>query len=81
MKQKVLQKKEIMADKKGGDSIITLYLTVDLDKSYFETVCSEHIFYTPFKKGLRDLSLNQVHIDSMNKEEILSWVENYYRFT
>ena len=38
-------------DKTGNDSILTVYLGVDIDKSFFGEVASEHFFYTPSRKG------------------------------
>jgi len=42
---------EEIEDKQGNDSVLTLYLGVDLDKSYFSDIASEHFFYTPSRAG------------------------------
>jgi phytoene dehydrogenase-like protein len=41
----------------GGDSIFTVYMTVELDKSFFEGICGAHAFYTPNKSGLSSRKL------------------------
>jgi phytoene dehydrogenase-like protein len=88
--QKVLERKKVLSDKKGGDSILTLYLTVDMDKSYFEGICTEHFFYTPLKKGLLNLSIDEIadkESDSgdlrytMDKDAIIKWIRKYYDLT
>jgi len=41
-----------VADKRGGDSIFTLNLALDLPPDYFSRIASAHFFYTPLTKGL-----------------------------
>ncbi len=50
---------------KGGDSVFTVYLTVDLPSSYFANICTGHFFYTPSKLGLSA-------VDSDNHEKIMT---------
>jgi phytoene dehydrogenase-like protein len=47
----VLERRAAMADSSGGDSVYTLYLALDLDKSYFHDRASPHFFYTPNREG------------------------------
>ncbi len=42
---------EAIKDKKGNDSVLTLFLAVNLDRSYFGEIASEHLFYTPSARG------------------------------
>ncbi|MHC1719401.1 MAG: phytoene desaturase family protein [Clostridiaceae bacterium] len=88
--QKVMERKSLLSDKKGGDSILTLYLTVDMDKSCFEGICTEHFFYTPFKKGLMSLNTEEITVKAsdngdlgytLDKEAIIKWIKNYYDLT
>jgi hypothetical protein len=37
--------------KRGNDSVLTVFLAVDLDKSYFAEKSSGHFFYTPSRSG------------------------------
>ena len=39
----------------GGDSILTLFIGVDLDRKYFEAHSGPHAFYTPSAEGLSSL--------------------------
>jgi len=51
-REKITKVKDITLDKKGGESVFTLYLCTDLDKKYFSDIASGHFFYTPSLKGL-----------------------------
>lgn len=57
-------KKEALVGKVGGDSVLTTYLTVDLDSSYFARIASPHFFYTPSTAGLSQTSLGQLVTDN-----------------
>ncbi len=71
MKQNLLVEKS-----KGGDSILTLFLGVNLDKDYFVHTCGAHTFYTPVTTGLSSLS-NWEKSCSLGKDELLNWVGKY----
>ncbi|HWQ89811.1 MAG TPA: hypothetical protein VN374_07550, partial [Desulfitobacteriaceae bacterium] len=90
IKEKVIERKNALSDKKGGDSVLTLYLTLDMDKSYFEGICTAHFFYTPLKKGLLTLNIDELVIKSSDddnlkytgeKEAIIKWIRKYYDLT
>jgi phytoene dehydrogenase-like protein len=53
-------RKEVLAGKIGGDSVFTLYLTVDLAPAHFAQICSPHFFYTPSTVGLSQVSLDEL---------------------
>jgi phytoene dehydrogenase-like protein len=85
-KQRILKQKATIMDKVGGDSIFTLYITADLDKSFFEEICSPHFFYTPLKKGMFNIDLNSLK-DKTNgefttdKQAIIDWIIQFYKLT
>lgn len=90
IKQKVMERRKVLSDKKGGDSILTVYLTIDMDKSYFKGICTEHFFYTPLKKGLLNLNMDEIAAkasdnESMiytgDKDAIIKWIREYYDLT
>lgn len=82
------QKKKVDAFRKetktyrGGNSIQTLYATVNLDPSYFRDICTEHFFYTPSTKGISEVmaSLAQV-TKSEDKEKMAAWLKDYLSLT
>ncbi len=39
----------------GGDSILSVFMGVDLNKEYFQSRCGAHAFYTPSARGLSSL--------------------------
>ncbi|MEI8216189.1 MAG: NAD(P)/FAD-dependent oxidoreductase [Eubacteriales bacterium] len=90
LKQKAIAQKNAVSDKIGGDSILTVYLTLDMDKSYFEDICSAHLFYTPKKKGLSYIDLQSLMIKdkkgcpagfTQDKEALIDWIQKYYELT
>lgn len=68
IKKRILERKEELADKIGGDSILTTYVTLDIDKSYFEKICSPHFFYTPVKEGLSNCPLTDLQIQETSDD-------------
>lgn len=57
---RIAARRDYLSDKVGGDSVLTLYVTVDEDKSYFDKIASAHFFYTPYKKGLSKIKLESL---------------------
>jgi phytoene dehydrogenase-like protein len=49
-----------LSGKTGGDSVFTLYITANLDKSYFAKIASGHFFYTPSTTGLSRVRLEEL---------------------
>jgi len=68
----VAARKAAVADKIGGDSVLTLYLTVDRDPSWFQAIHSAHFFYTPRKEGISPLGPW-----SGDAAQLMDWVGRY----
>lgn len=71
-------RKEVIADKRGNDSVLTLFLAVDMDKGYFEKICSEHFFYTAVTDGQTaagPLPLGQ------DRAAIEQWLKKFFALT
>ncbi len=79
IKQMAMAQKNAVSDKVGGDSILSVYLTLDLPKSYFEEISSGHFFYTPSKIGLS--SIAPIIPDNEDKASLMEWLRQYYAFT
>lgn len=74
-------KQRILMDKNsGGDSILTLFAGVDLDKDYFANRCGAHAFYTPIIEGLSSLTDWRNAAESGN-EALLDWIGSYLERT
>ncbi|MBI4976636.1 MAG: NAD(P)/FAD-dependent oxidoreductase [Spirochaetes bacterium] len=56
IKKKTRQKIETLHDAKGGDSIFTLYLAVNIAPEYFAGISNGHFFYTPSRDGVGDIT-------------------------
>jgi phytoene dehydrogenase-like protein len=82
-------KQRSLSGKIGGDSIFTLYLTLDLPKTYFTHVSNAHFFYTPSIAGLSHASLNELFIKNLNnptrftsdKALIITWLKQFLELT
>ncbi|NIW46898.1 MAG: hypothetical protein GWN30_19740 [Gammaproteobacteria bacterium] len=78
LKSDILERREMLADKVGNDSVLTLYLAVDLDKSYFSEIASEHFFYTPNRVGQ---SVAGPIPAGEDRQTIESWLEKFFSTT
>lgn len=78
-----------LKDLQGGDSVFTVYLTVDEQKEYFSDICTGHLFYTPETGGLSsvnsedlDLFMNARVSESSNevlKAKVKAYLEAFFR--
>jgi phytoene dehydrogenase-like protein len=82
-------RQDAVSGKIGGDSVFTLYATVNLDKAYFAGICSAHFFYTPSTAGLSHCSLRELLDDDQDnparfasdKPRIAAWLKRYVELT
>ncbi len=82
VKQAIEEQKNLLIGKRGGDSIYSLFLAVDLDKEYFRTRSSGHMFYTPNKLGQSKVFDNLKMVSkSSDKQEIINWMNDYLEYT
>ena len=51
LKGGILHRKSELEGKTGNDSVLTLYLGLDLEPGYFSEIASEHLFYSPRREG------------------------------
>jgi hypothetical protein len=75
---------------RGGDSVHSVYMTVDLKPEYFAEKCTGHFFYTPSKKGLSAVdktALNEFLAvekvdpnDTRLKEKLIGYLKEYCDF-
>lgn len=64
----------------GGDSILTIYLGINMDKSYFQNRCGIHCFYTPSSSGLSSaVKIPLPYCGS--KGEMTSQIIDYLKYT
>ena len=77
-KNAFVERREVLVDKSGNDSVFTLYLALDLDKEYFANKASEHFFYTPSRTG--QSAAGSMPING-NQETIQLWLEKFFDLT
>lgn len=81
--------KQDVENHQGGDSVLTVFLGVDLNKKYFEERSGPHLFYTPQAKGLSSAGLGswdkfKAQFDLTNervKAEMKKWISTYLELT
>lgn len=56
----VHQRKNVLEKNRGGDSVFSLFLSVDKPPQYFSDISDGHFFYTPSSRGLGDLHTVQL---------------------
>lgn len=85
----IQKKRALLKDLKGGDSVFTVYLSVQENKAYFEKICTGHFFYTPDKRGLSTVSKTEIeeflNAESTEKDnpelkyKVKKYLEKYFR--
>lgn len=85
----ITQKRAFLKDLKGGDSVFTVYLSVNESKAYFEEICTGHFFYTPDKRGLATvekadieafIKMKTIEHDNVElKNKVKKYLENYFK--
>lgn len=86
---RVRQQQQKIRENRGGDSIFTLYLGVNLEPAYFAQRCGAHCFYTPSKAGLSAIQSEhwQMVLADPSRSEadqqtaLKAWVREYLKLT
>jgi phytoene dehydrogenase-like protein len=78
VKEATLRRQAEVADKVGNDSVFTVYLEVNLDKSYFSYIASEHFFYTPSRMGQSQAGPIPIQAE---RAEIERWLKEFFALT
>ncbi|MFU8793341.1 MAG: phytoene desaturase family protein [Acholeplasmataceae bacterium] len=74
VRDKVLTKKALINDKRGAESVLTVYLETDLHVDYFKEIHSGHFFYTPNKAGKH----SKAYPLSNDKDTLFETLKNLY---
>lgn len=78
--KKVKKQRLIVEAGEGAESILTLFLEVNLDKDYFMGRCGVHAFYTPNTVGLSS-SPSWKKFAKSGSDSLLDWVGAYLKKT
>ena len=73
-----------LLEKRGGDSVFTLFLQVDEPLETFKRIAHGHFFYTPLKDGLGETHTKELNKlldnwEKVTKEQIFDWIEKFTR--
>ena len=82
MQKKFEQEKNNMLERRGNDSIYSLFLEVDEPLETFKNIASGHFFYSPSHRGLGNLHTQELNrlIDNwatVTKDELYAWLDQF----
>lgn len=71
-----------LQEKRGGDSVFTLFVEVDEPVSSFGKISNGHFFYSPSKQGLGETHWSELNnlleaAAEPDKPQILNWLDDY----
>jgi phytoene dehydrogenase-like protein len=74
--------KNRLLEKRGGDSVFTLFVEVDEPSESFRQIAHGHFFYSPSKKGLGDTHWGELNrmlkeTGGKDKSRILAWLDKF----
>lgn len=77
-------RKKMVMEGTGGDSVFSLFLQVDEPLESFKKIANGHFFYTPSKEGLgethrKDLDDLLNNWENTSKDKVLSWLDRFIR--
>ena len=76
----VLRQGSLAQKSSGGDSIVALFMGIDLDQDYFAQHCGPHAFYTPNTSGVSTLP-DWHKVKENGPDALLAWVGEYLEKT
>jgi phytoene dehydrogenase-like protein len=82
VRSKFKKTKSRLLEKRGGDSVFTLFVEVDEPAEHFKKIANGHFFYSPSKQGLGDTHWSELNgiletAGSPDKPRILSWLDKF----
>jgi all-trans-retinol 13,14-reductase len=74
--------KRRLLERRGGDSVFSLYVEVDEPPDSFRQIANGHFFYTPSKQGLGDTHWGELKAliqapGEMDRNRVLNWLDSY----
>lgn len=88
LRKAVDDRRKQLADKRGSDSVFSIFLSVDETPEYFAGISQGHFFYTPDSRGLgtiHTLQLEQLLKDydtyADAPQQVKTYIEKYLSFT
>jgi len=82
IKSKYNRVKSRLLEKRGGDSVFTLYLMVDEPLESFGKIATGHFFYSPSRQGLGETHWSEMNQlleapETADQATVLKWLDKY----
>lgn len=76
------EEKDRLLERRGGDSVYTLYLEVDEPPERFQAIANGHFFYTPSRQGLGETHWSELDAllktgKASDKQTMLDWLDRF----
>jgi phytoene dehydrogenase-like protein len=90
MLKRIRRRRELIDDKRGGDSVLTVNIAAELPRTYFAARSNPHLFYTPVRTGLSSMQhgsseavLNRVKgmPETEQRKVLTDWVQEFLDLT
>ncbi|SFO04580.1 phytoene desaturase family protein [Proteiniclasticum ruminis] len=78
--EKFQAQKRLVERSRGGDTILTVFLGVEKDRTYFQERCGSHRFHTPSLEGLSTVSFS-ANVGEAKDKELFRYTEEYLEKT
>ncbi|MBK7174463.1 MAG: NAD(P)/FAD-dependent oxidoreductase [Bacteroidales bacterium] len=84
IKARFSESKSRMLANRGGDSVFSLFLEVDVPLENFSKIAHGHFFYTPSKTGLGETHRKELYdllknFETIKKEQIFTWLDKFIK--
>ena len=83
--RKINDRKKSIQSKRGGDSVVSLYIAADVSPEYFKDRHTAHFFFTPEKKGIGRNPLSKIRISgesfTTDRSRLYDWLKDYLMLT
>jgi len=76
--QAIVNRQQELHGKTGNDSVLTLFLGLDMPKEFFSGIATEHFFYTPSRVG--QSAAGEIPLNAA-RETVEKWLDKFFAFT
>ena len=76
--QAIVNRQQELHGKTGNDSVLTLFLGLDMPKEFFSDIATEHFFYTPSRVGQSQAGEIPLNAD---RKTVENWLDKFFACT
>ncbi len=88
MKESIQHRRHQLEGNRGGESVLSLFLSVDEKPEYFAKISDGHFFYTPDSRGLGNIHamqleklLGQYDATPEESQRVMDYTQEYLKYT